>query len=89
VRHPGEANEAELVDMDVETDGDPPGNRGSRKRIIRSDGTVNTREDVPPIIPRQGILANQVHLLENGTGSHREEGPLSTPQKFQQPKRQR
>jgi hypothetical protein len=89
MRYPGEANEAELVDMEVETDGDPTGNRGTRKRIIRSDGTVNTREVVPPMIPRQGIVANQVNLLENGTGSYREEGPLSTPQKFQQPKRQR
>jgi hypothetical protein len=43
--------------MEVEVDGDPPGNRGTRKRIIRSDGTVNTRAGVPPMLPRQGRVA--------------------------------
>ncbi|KAK1683555.1 hypothetical protein QYE76_044403 [Lolium multiflorum] len=66
MRYPGEANEAEFVDMEVEVDGDPPGNRVTRKRIIRSDGTVNTRDGVPPMLPRQGRVADQVNLLEYG-----------------------
>jgi hypothetical protein len=83
---PGDLNLSEATDMDWGKD-IPPG-LGTRKRLIRADGTVNMPGSGLPNTS-EGRVQQQVHLLEYATGGKEGETPVSTPQKVQAQKRQK
>jgi hypothetical protein len=64
--------------------------RMNRKRMSGSEGILKG-SDIPDseALAKDGRVAQQVNLLENGSGGSNGGSSVTTPQKFQPPKRQR
>jgi hypothetical protein len=86
---PGEANGYETTDMVVVPD-EMDEDRMNRKRMSGSEGILKG-SDIPDseALAKDGRVAQQVNLLENGSGGSNGGSSVTTPQKFQPPKRQR
>ena len=81
---PGSSNEQEQMDMELGSVG-RGANPNARRRLVAPDGTMlnNHENQVAP-----GLVANKVYLLE-GSSSGGMDKVVTTPQKYQDLKRQR
>jgi hypothetical protein len=86
---PGEANAFEYSDMVIVPD-EMEEDRLNRKRMSGSEGLLKgSTSTVLEGLSKDGRVAQQVNLLENGSGENNGGSLVTTPQKVQQPKRQR